>query len=672
MQLFKKRQPAGRKAVTKTGEVTENMPELIGLSSFNEPYEGLVEKGMEGMIDIICPSTLDNTHPRYFMADGRYCATLMVCSYPYELEAAWLSDIISFGEGLEVNIFYNPVPKARVIKELTQSIGITRSKRKSIGENQADIEIVQLSLDHAEYIREQLNRNHEGFLYIHILIQAFAESPEKLEERLRSVEAKLGAKDILSRRADFRHEQGFLSSLPLCYLDSTLQRQTRRNALTTGAASTYPFTSFEFSDENGIFVGINEHNNSMVVIDIFNTAIYKNANMVILGTSGAGKTFLMQLLALRLRMQGIQTMIIAPLKGFEFAPACRAIGGQYIKISPASSDCINIFEIRQSSYEAVYTTDNDLISITGRKEDSLLMAKIQKLHIFFSLLMQDMTPEEVQYLDEKLIEVYRFKGITFENSSLVDDSSMTDILSLKQKFKSMPVLGDLYKLMNEDPKTKRLAVLMKKLVTGSLKAFNQQTNVDLSNKYIVADISDLKGDILPVGMFIVLDIFWDRIKEDRSEKKAVFLDEIWTLIGSSANIQTAQFVLEIFKIIRGYGGAAIGCTQDINDFFALDGGRYGKGIISNSKLKAVLQLEEEEAQTLQKVLKLTEEEMCKVTSFPRGHGLFYAGSNHVAMEFVASKTEKQYISSDVNELAAMKYGNANIQDDGSDTTWKGG
>jgi len=664
MQFFRnKKQP--KPSSKEAPEITpENSPELIGLASFDQPYEGLVEEGMEEIMDVICPTCIDTTHPGRLAVDGMCCATLMACSYPFEVAPAWLSDIISFGEGVEVSIFYEPLPRAKVIKELTQAIGITRSKKKSIGENQADIEIVQLSLDHAEYIREQLNRNHENFLYIYIIIQVFAETPEKLEDRLRAVEAKLGAKDILSRRADFRHEQGFLSSLPLCSLDPALKKQTRRNALTTGAASTYPFTSFEFSDENGIFVGINEHNNSLVIVDIFNTAVYKNANMVILGTSGAGKTFLMQLFALRLRMQGIQTMIIAPLKGFEFAPACRAIGGQYIKISPASPDCINIFEIRQSSYEAVYTNENDSVSITGRKEDSLLMAKIQKLHIFFSLLIPGMTPEEVQYLDEKLIEVYRQKGITFDNDSLLDTGFSLDFLSVKPKFKPMPVLGDLYALLENDPNTQRLAILMKKLVSGSLKAFNQQTNVDLTSKYIVADISDLKGDILPVGMFIVLELFWDRIKEDRSEKKAVFLDEIWTLIGSAANRQTAEFVLEIFKIIRGYGGAAIGCTQDINDFFALDGGRYGKGIINNSKLKVILQLEEEEAQTLQKVLKLTEEEMTKVTSFPRGHGLFYAGSNHVAMEFLASKAEESFICSDVNKLNALKYSGIVAQDTG--------
>jgi len=218
----------------------------------------------------------------------------------------------------------------------------------------------------------------------------------------------------------------------------------------------------------------------------------------------------------------------------------------------------------------------------------------------------------------------------------------------------MPVLGDLYELLEKDPKTERLALILRRLVSGSLNSFNQRTNIDLNNKYTVADISELKEDLLPLGMFIAIDLFWDKIKEDRTQKKVIILDELWNLIGSTGNKQSASFVLEIFKIIRGYGGAAIGATQDINDFLALEGGKFGKGIINNSKMKVVLQLEEEDADSLKRVLKLSEEEMAKVTTFKRGHGLFYAGSNHVAIEFQASDEERDIITTDREELEELK------------------
>lgn len=218
----------------------------------------------------------------------------------------------------------------------------------------------------------------------------------------------------------------------------------------------------------------------------------------------------------------------------------------------------------------------------------------------------------------------------------------------------MPVLGDLYELLAKDQNTTRMALLLKRLVTGSLQLFNQQTNIDLSNKFTVADISELKEEILPLGMFITIDLFWDKIKEDRTQKKVIIVDELWNLIGSSGNKQTAQFILEIFKIIRGYGGSAIGATQDINDFFALEGGKYGKGIINNAKMKIILQLEDEDAEVLRRILKMSDEEVAKVTTFKRGHGLFYAGTNHIAIEFKASQEEKDMITTDRAELEELK------------------
>lgn len=625
---------------------------VLSTSQGKERYEGLMDKGSVNPIDLICPSSIDTRHPECILVDGTYIATILVITYPYERPAAWLSDIINFGESVEVNMYYEPLDKAKTVKDITYMIGETGAKRKAMGENQNDVDIVDTSLGHAKYMRQQMNINSEDPYYLYILVSVYAESKDKLEDRLKSVESKLGSKDIVSRRADFRHESGFIACLPLHQLSPDLKKATRRNALTKGIASTYPFCSFEFCDDNGILVGINEHNNSLVIVDIFNTALYKNANAVILGTSGAGKTFLIQLLALRLRLQNIPVMIIAPLKGHEFKKACLAIGGQYIKISPASGDCINIMEIRKSTFELEFE-DEDFENVKQVKEESLLMSKLQKLHIFFSLVFSDMTTEEREYLDEKLIEVYARKGITFDNESLYSNE-YSPTFTLERKFKPMPVLGDLYDILEADPKTQRLALLLKRLVKGSLKAFNQQTNVDLNNKYTVADISELKGDLLPIGMFIAVDLFWDKIKEDRTQKKVIFLDELWKLIGTAGNKLTAEFVLEIFKIIRGYGGAAVGGTQDIADFFALEGGKYGKGIINNSKLKFVLQLEEDEAEALKKVLKLSDDEMAKVTTFARGHGLFYAGANHIAIEFRADKSETSLITTDREELQQIK------------------
>ena len=404
------------------------------------------------------------------------------------------------------------------------------------------------------------------------------------------------------------------------------------------------FTSFELSDDNGVLLGINRYNNSLCIVDLFNTKINKNANLNLLGTSGAGKTFTMQLLALRMRMRGIQCYILAPIKGHEFRRACNKIGGEFIKIAPGSPHCINVMEIRHTmSPEMELIDEIDYVEM-----GSMLARKIQQLMTFFGLLIPDMSNEEEQMLDEALIRTYADFGITHDN-----DSIYTDMSSVPPKMKQMPILGDLHKHLQENPMTQRLAAIISRFVTGSAQSFNRQTNVDLSNKYIVLDLSELKGKLLPVGMFIALDYVWDQIKSDRTKRKAIFIDEIWQLIGASSNRMAAEFCLEIFKVIRGFGGAAISATQDLSDFFGLEDGKYGRAIINNSKNKIILNLEPDEARYVQETLKLTRTEIRAITRFERGEALISSNNNKVPVVVKASKLEKEMITTDRAELEAI-------------------
>ena len=369
--------------------------------------------------------------------------------------------------------------------------------------------------------------------------------------------------------------------------------------------------------------------------------MHKNANLVLLGTSGAGKTFTMQLLALRMRMRGIQCFIIAPIKGHEFRRACDRIGGEFIRIAPGSPHCINIMEIRHTLSPEMELLDG----IDYSETDSLLARKIQQLMTFFGLLIPDMSNEEEQMLDEALIKTYADFGINHDNASIYADCA-----SNPPRMKPMPILGDLHKHLKANPMTARLAAIVSRFVTGSAQSFNRATNVDLSNKYIVLDLSELKGKLLPVGMFIALDYVWDQIKADRTMRKAIFIDEIWQLIGASSNRMAAEFCLEIFKVIRGYGGAAISATQDLSDFFSLDDGKYGRAIINNSKNKIILNLEPDEARYVQETLKLTRTEVRAITQFERGEALVSSNNNKIPVVIRASKTETEMITTDRAEL----------------------
>ena len=453
----------------------------------------------------------------------------------------------------------------------------------------------------------------------------------------------LKSMDMYVSDCRFQQEDALKTIMPFLKIVPRLERKAKRNVLTSGAASTYMFTSFEMSDDTGVLLGINRHNNSLCIVDLFNTKKNKNGNLNLLGTSGAGKTFTMQLLALRMRMRGIQCFILAPIKGHEFRRACNHIGGQFVKIAPGSPHCINIMEIRPT-----ISPEMELIDELDYSEmDSLLARKIQQLMTFFSLLVPDMSNEEEQMLDEALISTYAKFGITHDNDSLYDDRSVSP------QMKKMPIIGDLHKELLENPLTKRIAVIISRFVTGSAQSFNRQTNVDLANKYVVLDLSELKGKLLPVGMFIVLDYVWDIVKSDRTKKKAIMIDEIWQLIGAGSNRMAAEFCLTIFKTIRGFGGAAVSATQDLSDFFGLEDGKYGRAIINNSKNKIILNLEPDEAKYVQDVLKLTKTEIRSITRFERGEALVCSNSNKVPVVIRASKEEQEMITTDRAELEAI-------------------
>lgn len=584
----------------------------------------------------IAPDYIDFRHGRYIVIDGIYYTFLYIPSngYKTQIMAGWLSLLVNAGEGIDVDLFFNRQPKDRIQQKLGQQIRINRSKIKETSDTNTDFDDLDNAIRSGYYLKEGIS-NNQDFYYLNILVTITADSQEELEWRENEMKKLMLSKDLDVRSCLFQQEQAFLSILPLNKLEKSIFEKSKRNTLTLGAASCYPFTSFEMSDNNGILLGVNKYNNSLIIVDIFNSKIYKNANIAILGTTGAGKTFTMQLMALRMRRKNIQVFILAPLKAHEFKRACDNIGGAFIQISPASSNCINIMDIRKTDDIASEYLDG----VTAKK--SRLAAKIQSLHIFFSLLIPDMSYEEKQLLDDALVKTYEKKGITHDNNSLLDE---------KNQYKRMPILGDVYDILIENPETKRLANILNRLVHGSASTFNQQTNVELNNKYIVLDISELTGDLLTIGMFIALDFVWDKAKENRTIEKAIFIDEIWKMIGSESNTQAAEYAWEIFKVIRGYGGSAICATQDLNDHFALENGKYGKGILNACKTKIVLNLEEEEAQRVKSVLNLSETEVMNITHFSRGSGLISTNNNNVTVEFKASQLEKELITTDRYEL----------------------
>ena len=598
------------------------------------------------MAHFIAPRGIDLMHRNYIIMDGLYYSFLYIKGngYPNKVRAGWMSSLINAGEGIDVDVFLRRENRSKTIDKVAQRIRLNRTKLKSMQDTSTDYEELAGSIQAGYFIKQGIANYNEDLFYMSVFVTVSARTYEELMWRKQQMSDMLKSMDMYVSDCSFQQEDALRTVMPFLQISPKLEKKSKRNVLTSGAASTYMFTSFEMSDDTGVLLGINRHNNSLCIVDLFDTKKNKNANLNLLGTSGAGKTFTMQLLALRMRMRGIQCYIIAPIKGHEFRRACNRIGGQFIKIAPGSPHCINIMEIRHT-----ISPEMELIDELDYSEmDSLLAQKIQQLMIFFSLLIPDMTNEEEQMLDEALIRTYGKFGITHDNDSVYADRN-----AVPPKMKTMPILGDLHEELQKNEMTKRIAVIVSRFVTGSAQSFNQQTNVDLSNKYIVLDLSELKGKLLPVGMMIALDYVWDKIKSDRTKKKAIMIDEIWQLIGAGSNRMAAEFCLEIFKVIRGFGGAAISATQDLSDFFGLEDGRYGRAIINNSKNKIILNLEPDEAEFVRDTLKLTKTEIRSITRFERGEALICSNNSKVPVIIKASKEEQEMITTDRAELEAI-------------------
>ena len=515
-----------------------------------------------------------------------------------------------------------------MIQDLTYHIGNVGVDLKTGNDNRQDIEIAAFTYQDARYIRKEIQVNNEDLYYLYIYITVYAKEKKEVEYLLNKVEGIMQSKGMQLRRAYFREEQGFKSTLPFMINTKEIKEVSKRNVLTSSLVCTYPFVSSAIFDEEGIFVGTNLYNNSLVFIDRYNTNKYKNANMCIFGTSGAGKSFYIKLLVLRYRLLGIHQYIIDPDR--EYTKLCQELEGTLLKIGPGSETYINVFDIRQESIE--------------EGEKGYLATKIQKLIGFFNLIFGNINEKEKAILEEKIIEVYKEKGITFDDKTLYKiEKKKISIKPIFKDTKNMPILEDFYKVLSKDERTKNFEIKLLPFVKGSLSFFNHYTNIEINNELMIADVYDLGEENLKYGMYLFTDLFWDKIKKDRNQKKAIYLDEIWRLIGVTSNKNVASFIYKIFKTIRKYGGSSVAITQDVSDLFSLEKGVYGKSILNNSAMKTFFSLEEENIKLLSDNIQLSEKEKIEIKSLKRGECLLFVGNEHILTKIEASEEEKTII-----------------------------
>lgn len=572
-------------------------------------------KGVSALRDFIAPSSLQ-FEGNFFHLGTRFARTYYVYGYPRQLYTGWLSGMVNLDEVIDLSMIVQPVDSQVVLNNL----------RKKVGQLEAGIQIdaekgkvrdpgKQAAVQDAEELRDKLQVGEERFFRFGLYFTIYGNSMEELEFISHKVESLLGQQLVYSKPASSQQEQGLSSTVPQ-FMD---QLQIYRNMNTGAISTTFPFTSADLTQENGILYGINMHNSGLVIFDRFSL---ENGNSVVFAKSGAGKSFTVKLEALRSMMFGTEIFIIDPEN--EYQKTCDAVGGAYVRLSLNSATRINPFDLPQviDSDEADNALRSNLITLHGLLRLMMGGAQAQMLQTGVAT-MPALNPSEEADLDAALIETYAKAGIT--NDPLTHGSVP-------------PTISDLYDtLLHMGGTGPQLAQRLRKYTSGTFAGiFSQQSNVNVNNPMVVFNIRDLEDELRPVAMYIVLNHIWNRTKIDK-KRRMLIVDEAWQLMRYE---DSANFLFSIAKRARKYNLGITTITQDVEDFMA---SRMGRAIVANASMQILLKQSPTAVDVLADVFKLTSEEKKRLSQFPVGQGLFFAGQNHVHIQVIASPTENELI-----------------------------
>lgn len=566
------------------------------------------EQGTNTLRDLISPAAIE-IHSDYFRLGTKYGRTLYVYGYPRTLYTGWISPIINIDEVIDVSMYIYPVESAVVMKNLkTKVTQLEASLNLNAEKGKVRDPELEAAINDAEELRDQLQVGAERFFRFGLYVTLWADSLDELKFVQQKIETIFGQQMIFSKVANSQQEQGLNSIMPQC----ADQLQIRRN-MNTGAISTsFPFTSADLTQDKGILYGINMHNNGLVIFDRFSL---ENANMVVFAKSGAGKSFAVKLEALRSMMVGAEILIIDPEN--EYQKLCDAVGGSYVRLSLNSDVRINPFDLPKV--------------VDAEDANDALRANLVTLHGLFRLMLGGsggLSANEEADLDQALIDTYARAGIT--SDPLTHQSTPPTILNLYDTLQHMEGTGP------------ALAQRLRKYTTGTFAGiFSQQSNVDINNQMVVFNIRDLEDELRPVAMYIVLSHIWNIVRAEQ-KKRLLIVDEAWQLMQYE---DSANFLFSLAKRARKYFLGLTTITQDVEDFM---GQKLGRAIVANSSMQLLLKQSSSAVDVLSDVFKLTEEERRRLSNFPVGQGLFFAGQNHVHIQIIASETEEGLITTNPN------------------------
>jgi type IV secretory pathway VirB4 component len=572
--------------------------------------KNIFSQGTTSIQDIIAPPAIEVDF-NHLKIGGKYFRTLFVAGYPRYVSPNWLSPLINFDHSLDISMFIYPIEGKGVLDDL----------RRKIAEMEAEINMdtsrgvvinpaTQAKLEDALSLQEELVKGVERFFQFGLYVTIVGDTPEELDHVSRQVDSMLGSLLIITKPATLQAEEGFKTTMPVCQ-DPLM---VTRNMDTTSLATTFPFTSSELTANEGVLYGINEYNESLVIFDRFTL---ENANLVVFAKSGAGKSYLVKLEALRSLMFGTEIIIIDPEN--EYKNLCEAVGGEFINFSFNSPTKINPFDLSQ-----IYTE--------GENE---LGMKLLSLHSLFKVIMGELDSTQEVILDRALVATYKMKGITPDPTTQRNEP---------------PLMEDLYKTLlgMEDPQARSLADKIEKFIKGSMVGiFDQKSNIDIKNPFTVFALRDLEDTLRPITMFIILDYIWTRIRKEL-KKRILIVDEAWYLMKYP---DSANFLHSIAKRARKYYLGLTTISQNVEDFLTTD---LGKAIITNSSIQILMKQHPAAINKVAETFYLSEGERQLLLSADIGEGLFFAGRNHVAIQVIASPEEHNLVTTSPKEMLAGK------------------
>lgn len=569
------------------------------------------EEGMVSLPDLIAPSSVEVDF-RYIRIGETYHRTFFVVDYPRYVSPNWLEPLIDFDHTMDISMFIYPKTAPDVLSDLRRKIAEMEATISSeIEQGRVVDPKLTAGLDDALSLQAELARGIERFYHFSLYITLSSHTVAELEDSSRRLISTLSSLLLVSKTATLQMEDGFKSTTPL----GQDRLFITRNMDTTSLATTFPFTSATLTQDKGVLYGINQQNNSLIIFDRYSL---ENANEVILGKSGSGKSYLIKLEALRQFMFGTEVIIVDP-EG-EYINLAKTVGGEYISFDSSAAVKINPF---------------DLSGIREEGENELGL-KILSLHGLLKIVLGNLDSAQDAMLDRALVEAYHEKGITPDPAT---------------QGKTPPLMEDLYKILlgTEDPAARELALRLEKFIKGSLAGiFNQQSNFDLKNPFTVFSIRNLEEELRPIAMHVILDFVWTKMKKNL-KKRLLILDEAWYMMKYP---DSASFVYSIAKRARKYYLGLTTVTQDVEDFLSNE---YGKAVLSNSSIQLLLKQGTAEIDMISKTFYLSEGEKELLLSADIGEGLFFAGQNHVALKVVAAPFEHEIITTNPQEVERKQH-----------------